>query len=266
MKAVSCIGAISMWLRRCRPNRAAAGFGAIRRCGGGRRHRAPPAGRCRTPRTWRSPPRLRPSCAPNSPEHGGVDDACRRSRSRSLEASSPSSAKMRTGRGLALDPDQIELEAGEVGRARGGPLADQDRCRRRRSWTGPRAARRRSRRRRAPNSRSAARAEIADAALAGIDADADRDRRVAAGPPLRPRPPGLRSAAPSPPSWRAPTGRRGAAWSASSSGAFQNAMIASPMYLSMVPRSSRMMSVIGVRKRLMKRVSSCGIELAPRWW
>ena len=39
-------------------------------------------------------------------------------------------------------------------------------------------------------------------------------------------------------------------------GAFQKAMIASPMYLSMVPRCLRIISVIGVRYSLIKLVSS----------
>ena len=46
------------------------------------------------------------------------------------------------------------------------------------------------------------------------------------------------------------------ACSGSSKGAFQNAMMQSPIYLSMVPLPSRMMSVIGVRNLLMNRVSS----------
>jgi hypothetical protein len=40
------------------------------------------------------------------------------------------------------------------------------------------------------------------------------------------------------------------AWSGSSSGAFQNAMMQSPMYLSIVPRRAIMISLIGVSKRL----------------
>ena len=47
---------------------------------------------------------------------------------------------------------------------------------------------------------------------------------------------------------------------ASSSGAFQNAMMASPMYLSMVPRLRRMMSVSGVSSLLMKCVSSAAVR------
>ena len=39
-----------------------------------------------------------------------------------------------------------------------------------------------------------------------------------------------------------------ASWSASSSGAFQNAMMASPMYLSIVPLRSTMAFVSGVRQ------------------
>ena len=50
-----------------------------------------------------------------------------------------------------------------------------------------------------------------------------------------------------------------AAWSSSSSGAFQNAMMASPMYLSMVPRLVRMISDSGVSRLLMKVVSSCAV-------
>ena len=49
-----------------------------------------------------------------------------------------------------------------------------------------------------------------------------------------------------------------AAWRSTSSGAFQNAMIASPMYLSIVPRWLRIRSVIGVRNRFMNRVRPCG--------
>ena len=52
-------------------------------------------------------------------------------------------------------------------------------------------------------------------------------------------------------------------------GAPQNAMMASPMYLSMVPSEARRMSVIGVRKPLSSAVSSVGfifsdIEVKPR--
>ena len=47
---------------------------------------------------------------------------------------------------------------------------------------------------------------------------------------------------------------------ASSSGAFQNAMIASPMYLSTVPSSPRMMSVIGDRYSLRKVDSSTAVN------
>ena len=45
------------------------------------------------------------------------------------------------------------------------------------------------------------------------------------------------------------------AWSGSSSGAFQNAMMQSPIYLSIVPLCSVMISVIGDRNSLMKCVS-----------
>ena len=48
---------------------------------------------------------------------------------------------------------------------------------------------------------------------------------------------------------------------ASSSGAFQNAMMQSPMYLSMVPLRSRIRSDIGVRKRLIRLVSPWGAPL-----
>ncbi len=51
------------------------------------------------------------------------------------------------------------------------------------------------------------------------------------------------------------------AWRGSSSGAFQNAMMQSPMYLSIVPFRDMMMSVMGVRNRLMSCVSPCGFVL-----
>ena len=46
-----------------------------------------------------------------------------------------------------------------------------------------------------------------------------------------------------------------AAWLSSISGAFQNAITASPMNLSMVPRLARMMSESGVNSLLTKRIS-----------
>ena len=46
------------------------------------------------------------------------------------------------------------------------------------------------------------------------------------------------------------------AWSGSSSGAFQNAMMELPIYLSMVPSFSITASVIGVRKSLSRAVSA----------
>ena len=45
----------------------------------------------------------------------------------------------------------------------------------------------------------------------------------------------------------------------SSTGAFQNAMTASPMNLSMVPRSARITSDSGVNSRFRKRISSCAL-------
>ena len=51
------------------------------------------------------------------------------------------------------------------------------------------------------------------------------------------------------------------ACSGSSSGAPQNAMIASPMYLSMVPRCFWITLVSGVRKLFMSSDSSCGLSL-----
>ena len=44
----------------------------------------------------------------------------------------------------------------------------------------------------------------------------------------------------------------------SSSGAFQNAMIASPIYLSMVPLRAMIALVSGVRKRFISAVRPCG--------
>ena len=106
------------------------------------------------------------------------------------------------------------------------------------------------------------RAEIADAAVAGVDADADADLldadvRAAVGL-VRAI---ARSAPPCPRPSRARSGRLASAWSGSSSGAFQNAMMASPIYLSMVPRllEDRCRSS-GVSSSLMKRVSSRGAQ------
>ena len=100
------------------------------------------------------------------------------------------------------------------------------------------------------------RAEIADAAVAGIDADADGDARVRAAGGLRLARHFSLSA-----SMRriivSADRAAFAAWFGSSSGAFQNAMMASPMYLSIVPRFSRMISDNGVSRLLMKLVSSC---------
>ena len=50
-------------------------------------------------------------------------------------------------------------------------------------------------------------------------------------------------------------------WVGSSSGAFQNAMIASPMYLSIVPLRSMMALVSGVRKLFISAVRPCGSSL-----
>ncbi len=50
------------------------------------------------------------------------------------------------------------------------------------------------------------------------------------------------------------------AWSGSSSGAFQNAMMQSPIYLSMVPCASVMISLIGEVKLFIRCVSSCGVS------
>ena len=47
----------------------------------------------------------------------------------------------------------------------------------------------------------------------------------------------------------------------SSSGAFQNAMMASPMYLSIVPLRSMMALVNGVRKLFISLVRPCGSSL-----
>ena len=52
-----------------------------------------------------------------------------------------------------------------------------------------------------------------------------------------------------------------AACSASSSGAFQNAMMQSPMYLSIVPLHPSTTSVIGVSSRLTRAVRPCGSAL-----
>ena len=43
-------------------------------------------------------------------------------------------------------------------------------------------------------------------------------------------------------------------WSSTSNGAFQKAMMQSPMYLSMVPSLAMMTSVMGVKKRFMSLV------------
>ncbi len=51
------------------------------------------------------------------------------------------------------------------------------------------------------------------------------------------------------------------AWSGMSSGAFQNAMTASPMYLSIVPVCDRITSVSGVKRRLIRSVNPCGLFL-----
>ena len=52
------------------------------------------------------------------------------------------------------------------------------------------------------------------------------------------------------------------AWRGSSIGAFQNAMMQSPMYLSIVPWRSMISLVIGERKpRLIRRLSPCGFDL-----
>jgi hypothetical protein len=52
-----------------------------------------------------------------------------------------------------------------------------------------------------------------------------------------------------------------ASWAASSSGAFQNAMMASPMYLSIVPLRSTMALVSGVNSRFIRCVRPCGSSL-----
>ena len=134
--------------------------------------------------------------------------------------------------GLVFEHHGVDFEPGE-NRAPRRASPRWRRCRRRISCWRSRAARRRSPRRRSPNSRSGAASRDCRRRQAGVEADAEL-HRMKGRPPPRPRAQ-PRSTRPAPPHPSA-AATACAAWAASSSGAFQNAMIASPMYLSTVPR------------------------------
>src|SRR5215204_1551820 len=164
------------------------------------------------------------------------------------------------GLGLALDLQEVELEHGEKPSDRGcGARPDQDRD--------AVALRLRFEPRREVHGVAEdrivevqVRAHVADDAGASVDADADLHGQEGMARGL-----GLGAALGVEALERLEhaQGRSQAfaSCAASSSGAFQNAMMASPMYLSIVPLRSTMALVSGVNSRFIRWVRPCGSSL-----
>ena len=105
-----------------------------------------------------------------------------------------------------------------------------------------------------------ARADIADDAIAGVDADPDGEARRRALARLRGASSAFRAAHRLHHA-QAPRATARSGWSGLGSGAFQNAITQSPMYLSMVPPSASTAPESGSSRRLMRRGEPLGLVL-----